>query len=189
MSIAVVGPILLCVDGLHMLRRFGPYELLGVTLAHSLGQVVILAVPAAIAVATLKYQLFEVDRLINRTLVYTMLTAALVLVYFSSVVLLQQIVGAVAPQESGGVPVVSTLAIAALFQPLRRRVQVTIDRRFYRHKYDAIRTLQTLNTTLRNEVDLQILRSHLLDVVEETMRPAHLSLWLRDDSLDWRRPS
>jgi hypothetical protein len=142
-----------------------------------------LAFPAAIAIAILRYRLFEIDIIINRTLVYGALTAVLALVYAACVVLLQELFRALTGEgQDELVTVGSTLAIAVLFNPLRRRIQVAIDRRFYRRRYDMARTLQSFNATLRDEVDLNRLAVDLLTVVDETMRPAHVSLWLRTDS-------
>jgi hypothetical protein len=140
-----------------------------------------LIVPFAIAFSILRYRLWDIDLLINRTLVYTTLTAILALIYFGCVVLLQHLVNGATGQagQSPLVIVASTLAIAALFQPLRRRIQKIIDRRFYRRKYDAQKVLAAFSDTLRNETDLSQLREHLVDAVQETMQLAHASLWLR----------
>jgi hypothetical protein len=141
----------------------------------------VIIIPLAIAFSILRYRLWDIDLLINRTLVYTTLTAILALIYFGCVVLLQHVVNGVTGQvgQSPLVIVTSTLAIAALFQPLRRRIQKIIDKRFYHHKYDAARILADFSITLRNETDLSQLREQLLEVVKETMQPSHISLWLR----------
>jgi hypothetical protein len=141
----------------------------------------LLAFPAAIAIAILRYRLFEIDIIINRTLVYSALTIVLALVYVVCVVLLQELFRALTSEgQDELVTVGSTLAIAVLFNPLRRRIQRAIDKRFYRRRYDVARTLQSFSATLRDEVDLNRLAVDLLAVVDETMRPAHVSLWLRE---------
>src|SRR3989440_1855563 len=145
----------------------------------------VLIVPLSIGLSILRYRLYDIDILINRTLVYGSLTAILALVYFVSVIVLQSLLSAFTGHISTGsqspfVLVASTLGIAALFHPLRRRLQAIIDRRFYRSKYDAARTLATFSASLRDEVDLNQLREQLLAVVQETMQPNHVSLWLRN---------
>jgi len=128
--------------------------------------------------AMLRSRLWDIDIIINRTLVYGTLTIILALIYFGLIFALQFLFQGFFKQNNAVVVVVSTLAIAALFQPLRHRIQVIIDRHFYRRKYDAAKTLEAFNATLRNEVDLNQLREQLLAVVQETMQPAHVSLWI-----------
>jgi hypothetical protein len=135
--------------------------------------------PIAIGVAILRYRLYEIDTLINRTLVYGALTAALVAVYVGSVVALQGLLRALTGGESQLAIVASTLAVAAMFTPLRRGIQAFIDRRFYRRKYDATKTLEAFAAKLRDETDLDSLNAELVGAVRETMHPAHVSLWLR----------
>jgi hypothetical protein len=139
--------------------------------------------PIAIGIAILRYRLYEIDTLINRTLVYGLLTATLAAVYFGGVATTQATFRALTGQEEQPqlAIVVSTLAIAALFNPLRRRIQSFIDRRFYRSKYDAARTLEAFSAKLRDETDLDALSEDLVGVVRETMQPAHVSLWLHPD--------
>jgi hypothetical protein len=137
------------------------------------------AIPISIGIAILRYRLYEIDLLINRTLVYASLTAILVAVYFGAVVLLQRLFVALSGEKSTLAVVTSTLVIAALFNPLRRRVQVFVDQRFYRRKYDAAKTLEAFNARLRDKTDLDALNSELVGVVRDTMQPAHVSLWLR----------
>jgi hypothetical protein len=140
-------------------------------------------VPVAIGFAVLRYRLYDIDIIINRTLVYGSLTAMLVAIYFGGVATMQTLFRALTGQEQQPqlAVVVSTLAIAALFNPLRKRIQSFIDRRFYRRKYDARRTVETFSARLRDETDLETLNRDLAEVVEETLQPAHVSLWLRSD--------
>ena len=139
----------------------------------------LLLVPLSIGLAILRSRLWDIDLIINRTLVYGTLTAILVLVYVGLVIALQFLLRGLISQTSDIAIVASTLAIAALFQPLRKRIQAGIDRRFFRRKYDAARTLAAFSATLRNEVDLSQLSEQLVAVVQETMQPTHISLWLR----------
>jgi hypothetical protein len=134
----------------------------------------------AFAVAVFKYRLYDIDVLINRTLVYTTLTAILAVLYFGGVVVMQRLLVPMSGQGDQVAIVVSTLAIAALFQPLRRRVQNTIDRRFYRRKYDAQRIVARFSVRMRDETDLDQLTADLVDAVEHTLQPAHVTLWLRE---------
>ena len=135
--------------------------------------------PIAIGIAILRYRLYEIDTLINRTLVYGSLTAALVALYFGGIVVLQRLFVLLTGEQSTLAVVASTLLIAALFNPLRRRIQSFIERRFYRKKYDARKTLEAFSAKLRDETDLEALNAELIEVVRETMQPAHISLWLR----------
>jgi hypothetical protein len=144
----------------------------------------LLVIPVAVGIAILKHHLYDIDIIINRTLVYGSLTAMLALVYFGGVTATQALFRTLTGQEKQSqlAIVVSTLVIAALFNPLRRRVQSFIDRRFYRRKYDAAKTLEAFSAKLREETDLDALSDDLVGVVRETMQPAHVSLWLRPDT-------
>jgi hypothetical protein len=133
----------------------------------------------AVGIAILRHRLYDIDVIVNRTLVYGSLTVMLVLVYVGSVVGLQYLLRALTGQESQLAIVASTLAIAALFSPLRRRVQAVVDRLFYRRKYDAAKTLEEFSTKLRDETDIDEVNSDLVRVVRSTMQPEHVTLWLR----------
>jgi hypothetical protein len=137
--------------------------------------------PIAIGIAVLRYRLYNIDQIINRTLVYGSLTAMLLALYFGGIVVLQRIFVSLTGEQSTLAVVASTLLIAALFTPLRRRIQSFIDRSFYRRKYDARKTLEAFSAQLRNETDLEALSDDLVGVVRETMQPAHVSLWLRPE--------
>jgi hypothetical protein len=139
----------------------------------------LVGLPVSMGIAILRYRLYEIDLIINRTLVYGLLTAMLVLFYFGSVTALQYLFSLLAGQDNTLAIVATTLAIAALFNPLRRLIQSFIDRRFYRRKYDAARTLEEFGAKLRDETDLERISEDLVEVVDETMQPSHLSLWLR----------
>lgn len=150
---------------------------------------VFIGLPAAIGVAVHRYRLYDIDVVINRTLVYGALTLSLALVYVGSVVALQYVFRALASENSQLVIVASTLLIAALFNPLRRRLQNFIDRLFYRDRYDAKETLEAFSNRLRDEVDVDDLGGDLISVVRDTVRPAHAALWLRDlDGTGTRAP-
>ena len=144
---------------------------------------VLITIPMAIGIAVLRYRLYDIDLVINRTLVYGPLTAMLVFVYVVGVVSFQNAFRTLTGQESQLAVVASTLAIAALFDPLRRRLQTFVDRSFYRRKYDAAKTLAAFSARLRDETDLENLDVELMRAVRETVQPAHASLWLRPDSV------
>jgi hypothetical protein len=151
---------------------------------HALVLIGILGIPISMGIAVTRYRLYEIDLLVNRTLVYGLLTTTLALVYFAGVTATQEILKALTGQEE--LPqlavVASTLVIAALFTPLRVRIQSFIDRRFYRSKYDARKTLEAFSAKLKDETDLDRLGEDLVSVVGETMRPVHVGLWLRPDT-------
>jgi hypothetical protein len=175
-----VGPIFFVASGLHIGFYYfwlaeGSWGLWASYLLVIVGG---LSVPSAIGVAILRYRLYEIDLIVNRTLVYGSLTATLVALYFGAIVVLQRLFVLLTGQQSTLAVVASTLVIAALFTPLRRRIQSFIDRRFYRRKYDARKTLESFSAQLRNETDLEALSGDLVSVVRETMQPAHVTLWL-----------
>jgi hypothetical protein len=146
----------------------------------------VVGMPVCAGIAILRYRLYEIDVIINRTLVYGSLTATLVALYFGSIVLLQRMFVLLTGEQSTLAIVTSTLLIAALFTPLRHRIQSFIDRRFYRRKYDAGKTLAAFSARLREETDLGTLADDLVGVVGETMQPAHVSLWLRPQTAPQR---
>jgi hypothetical protein len=176
-TLAVAGtfPFQLPVD-LSLVGGDTPLALLLLRTGFSLS---FLLVPLSISVAVLRSHLFDIDVLINRTLVYGSLTAMLIGLYFGGIVVLQRLFVALTGEKSTLAVVASTLAIAALFNPLRRRTQAFIDRRFYRRKYDARKTLQAFSAQLRNQTDLATLSNDFIGVVRETMQPEHVTLWLR----------
>ena len=176
-----VGPIFFVVSGLHIGFYYfwlpeGSWGLWAIYLLVVIGG---LSGPIAIGVAILRYRLYEIDLIVNRTLVYGSLTVLLVALYFGGIVVLQRVFVALTGQQSTLAVVASTLLIAALFTPLRRRIQSFIDRRFYRNKYDARKTLEAFSAKLRDQTDLDALKADLVVVVRETMQPTHVSLWLR----------
>ncbi len=176
-TLAVAGsfPFQLPVD-LYLLGGDTPLVLLLFKIGFTLS---FLLIPLSVGVAVVSSHLFDIDVLINRTLVYGSLTAMLIGLYFGGIVVLQRLFVVLTGEKSTLAVVASTLLIAALFNPFRHRIQSFIDRRFYRRKYDARRTLEAFSATLRNETDLDALSDDLVVVVKETMQPAHVSLWLR----------
>jgi hypothetical protein len=151
-------------------------------LGHALVLVGLAGIPIAMGLAITRYRLYEIDTLINRTLVYGLLTATLVALYFGGIVVLQSLFVVLIGEKSTLAVVASTLVIAALFTPFRRQIQSVVDRRFYRRKYDARKTLEAFSAQLRDETDLEALSRDLVGVVRETIQPAHVSLWLRPDT-------
>ena len=135
--------------------------------------------PVAAGVAILRYRLYDIDRLISRTLVYGLLTALLGALYASVVLVLGQLFGGIGDKTPSWVVAGATLAVAALFQPARRRIQAAVDRRFNRRKYHAAKTIQAFSTRLREQIDLDTLTTELLAVVDQTMEPTRVSFWLR----------
>ncbi len=164
------------------LETEGPPEPLWASIINNLILLAYAGVPIAVGIAVLKHRLYDIEIIINRTLVYAPLTATLALVYAASVAGLQAALRVLTGQESTLAVVASTLAIAALFNPLRRWVQAFVDRRFYRRKYDAAKTLEAFSVRLREETRLDALSDDLVGVVTRTVQPAHASLWLRPEA-------
>jgi hypothetical protein len=183
LAIALLGFLLLGTVLPSVLRLNMPSQNLNVLLFMILITsiyLILLLIPLSLAVSILRYRLWDVDVLINKTLVYGILTGILAIVYFGSILLLQYLLRNIIQQNNDVAIVVSTLLIYALFWSLRHRIQEVIDRRFYRRKYDAAKIVVAFSATLRNEVDLNQLREHLITVVQDTMQPSHISLWLRE---------
>lgn len=174
--------------GYFFLGGFAPDSLYQLLLFNFGGLLLDLLIAFSVVIALLRYQLWNIDTLINRTLVYGSLTGILALLYFGLIFALQYLLRGMINQDNAIAIVISTLIIATLFQPLRRRIQNIIDRRFYRRKYDAAKVVTAFSATLRNEVDLRQLRAELLSVVQETMQPSHVSLWLRPPTHDGSHP-
>src|SRR5215218_4229455 len=160
----------------------GAIAIWSVTVTILIINLALLGLPLFTGIAIVRYRLYDIDIIINRTLVYGSLTATLIALYFGGIVVLQGVFLALTGEKSTLAIVASTLLIAALFTPLRRRIQGFIDRRFYRNKYDARKTLEAFSAKLRDETDLDRLGVDLVEIVSETMQPAHASLWLRRDS-------
>ena len=179
-SIIGLGAYIIGAFVVLFLRQALQVGLLPFMLSYTVVTLCYASVPVSIALAVLRSRLWDIDIIINRALVYSTLTVSLALVYAGLIIGSQALLGGIIKSNDVAI-VVSTLIIATLFHPLRRRIQAIIDRRFYRSKYDAAHTLAAFSARLRGEVDLAQLREQLLDVVVETMQPAHVSLWLRTD--------
>ena len=189
MIVALLGFLVLGYGVPAVLRLFNAFDNLGLlpyTIVITAIYLVLLLIPLSLALAILRYRLWDVDVLINKMLVYSTLTGILALLYAGSILLLQYLLRGIIQQNNGIAIVVSTIGIYALFQPLRRRIQNIIDRRFYRRKYDAARTLAAFSETLRQEVDLNQLKEQLVGIVQETMQPERVTLWLREPG-DWKK--
>lgn len=179
-TLAVSAFLALLLVGNVILSANARDDVRGVLFADTSLSMLLWLIPISIGIAILRSKLWDIDIIIRRTLIYGILTALLAAVYFVSVLLLQSLFARISGQGSNAPAIVmSTLAIAALFHPLRRRVQTTIDRRFYRRTYDTAQMLATFASTLRTETDLNELTEHLVAVVREALHPEHISLWLR----------
>jgi hypothetical protein len=179
MSIGILLVVVMILVFLSDIRS-NANRLLFLALSLPLNVLAVALIPLSISFAVLRYRLWDIDLIIRRTLVYSLLSASLAMVYLSSVLLLQTLVSSFLDLSQPVVTVTSTLAVAALFTPLRRRIQRLIDRRFYRQKYDADQVLARFNMAVRDEVDLDQLREHILQGVEETVQPTQAWLWLRE---------
>ena len=172
------------VSGIQEISREEPWQTIANIAFYSAGLGVLFGIPSVIAIAILRYRLYDIDRIINRTIVYGLLSLILIGTYFSIVLGLGAVLRDLTGRSSQVVVAASTLAVAALFQPLRMRIQMIVDRRFNRTRYDAARTIEAFSSRLRDEIDLPALCDELRAVIDETMRPSHTSVWIRSlDSL------
>lgn len=176
--VVIVGAYILALNTLPMLQQLGSEALLMLLISRTINHLALMVLPLAITFSILRYRLWDIDTLINRTLVYGTLTGILALVYFGCVIALQMFLRGFTGGSELAI-VSSTLTIAILFQPLRHRIQQVIDHRFYRSKYDTVRTIESFSETMSEEVDLAQLTEQLLSVVQETMHPTFVSLWIR----------
>jgi len=173
----VFFPGMMPVAAYLVFREDTPPDLIA-QMTNLISSLIIVGVGIATATAILKHRLYEIDIIIRRTLVYGVLTGGLLLIFLASVISIRAMIGAVTGQESPVAVLVSTLLVVGLFEPLRRRIQELIDRRFYRQRYNAEATLAAFASTLRNEINFETLTANLLSIVEDTMHPAHFSLWV-----------
>ena len=176
--VVIVGAYVLAFNTLPVLQQLGSQALLMRLISRTINHLALMVLPLTITFSILRYRLWDIDKLINRTMVYGTLTGILALVYFAFVIALQVLLRGFTGGSEMAI-VGSTLTIAILFQPLRRRIQQVIDRRFYRSKYDAVRTLESFSEAISEEVDLDQFNERLLNVVQETMQPTFVSLWIR----------